>query len=385
MVETDPPAKPDFARTVPPLHGLRTFVLNLRRREDRRNYVESVCRALGLNYEIVEALDGIALQAREGAKAEHLQGCEFRMSWPCDSSQDPPWAIGVTQSTTEGALTWDGNIASTRVRIHPERAPEERWGVVACLLGHVEILDRIKREGHQCALVLEDDCRPTQVESMEMTKRRCHGWEAEAPDSLVWAEICKRYEEGAHWISSQAPMSWHLLFLGGVLGFSSKASGGEEALRQEIPGSAYPRLLVRANRTYQAHAYLIHENAIASVRERLCAGFAADAALAATIARWKGDGCWRFSPSLLRQRPGQGALRDSDITGGRSSKPSRKRKLGDAVSSDVQDGVAALSCSSASMRSTSSSASSFDMPSGQMPSGFQSGTCSDSSSSAKPC
>merc|ERR1719353_532140 len=93
-------------RTVPSLHGLRTFVLNLRRREDRRNHVESLCRALGLNYEIVEALDGTALQAREGAKAEHLQGCEFRMSWPCDSSQDPPWAIGVAQNTTEGALTW---------------------------------------------------------------------------------------------------------------------------------------------------------------------------------------------------------------------------------------------------------------------------------------
>lgn len=302
------------AAAVPDLAGLRTFVLNLRRRPDRRSHVEALCQTLGLRYEIVEALDGTALHSRPGTKMHAIDAITFELSWPSDPAQDPAWVTAPSSAECNSALRADGELLSAKVRIKPDREPPERWTVLSCLLGHDHILSRMEEEDLEFALILEDDSMPNYslVEGRsEGARKRRQKWQVEPPAGEVWKAIQARYKDGALWVSKQAEASWRLLYLGGVLGFMNKGEG-IEGLKENIPDTSYSDLLVRANQTMQAHAYLIHRRAVASVRKYLMEGYAADAALARSMKDWASEGCWRFKPCLLRQPPG-GYLRDSNI------------------------------------------------------------------------
>ena len=50
--------------------GLKTFVINLERRADRRAHVEELCKQLDLDYEILKAVDGRALSERVDSSIE---------------------------------------------------------------------------------------------------------------------------------------------------------------------------------------------------------------------------------------------------------------------------------------------------------------------------
>lgn len=76
--------------------GLRTFVINLRRRTDRREHIERLCHTLELDYEIMAAVDGRDLAGRPGASLEvaEVVGAKpaKRKSAPTPPSPSPPSA-----------------------------------------------------------------------------------------------------------------------------------------------------------------------------------------------------------------------------------------------------------------------------------------------------
>jgi len=52
---------------------LKTFAINLQRRDDRRAHIQSLCAELGLDFELVEAVDGRALAEQKGSYFEVIQ------------------------------------------------------------------------------------------------------------------------------------------------------------------------------------------------------------------------------------------------------------------------------------------------------------------------
>jgi glycosyl transferase family 25 len=98
---------------------MRTYVINLERSTDRRQHVEAELAKVGLDYEIVRAVDGRQLDVSGPQVAR-----------PGDPGQrcSPLWAT-----------TWS--------------LP----GVAACSLSHLLVCERILASGAEEALVLEDD------------------------------------------------------------------------------------------------------------------------------------------------------------------------------------------------------------------------------------
>lgn len=260
------------------LKGLRTFAINLERRPDRRRRIELVAQRLELNCKVLTAVDGKELWQRPGSWMEKLGTTSSRAHWCCGDNGDI--------------------MESHRVNALSSRPEEERWSILGCMLSHVAALRQLETEDLDHALILEDDC------DLALASE---------------AAIHQRFEEGASFIQRVCP-EWKIIYLGGVLGFRPKGSGGEAAL--QIPNSPG---LVNAIQTYQAHAYIIRRSAVAEVLQQIEKGFATDAALVSTMRSCDAKYHFRFRPSLLHQDGGKQTNRDSDITIPRSQRVAGRR------------------------------------------------------------
>jgi glycosyl transferase family 25 len=90
---------------------MRSYVINLARSPDRRAYMSSQLKALGCDYEIVEAVDGQGVDTAD------------------------PNLVGPV-------LVSDGRHLAS---------------IAGCALSHLKVYNKIIHDGHEAALVLEDD------------------------------------------------------------------------------------------------------------------------------------------------------------------------------------------------------------------------------------
>ena len=275
---------------LPSVQNCKTFVLSLRRRKDRRDCMYKLLETFGCkDFVFVEALDGRSLCSREGSSSKKECGDSFELSWRHDEAIDPAWAARLSASSQ---MSREQGSCKHLVRIRVSRTEPERWGVLACLLGHAEIMRRVKEEGCEHALVLEDDCVAA-FSVNEFRNRWAAGFEVFGPQPA-------------------------LVYLGGKRGFMRRGQR-PEALDVPLYGG---ELLTSGEMTYQSHAYFLSADAVPTIEKFLQRGFAADAALV-QAAKVFVSGTWRFSPSLLVQRNNRW---DSDINPqGVEAKESRER------------------------------------------------------------
>ena len=318
--ECGQPSAPEISPVsmLPSVPNCKTFVLSLRRRKDRRDCMYKLLETFECkDFVFVEALDGRSLCSREGSSSKKECGDSFELSWRHDEAIDPAWAARLSASSqmsrdrgaalslpsreavvsVDSAASQEGFASQTRsckhlVRIRVSRTEPERWCVLACLLGHAEIMRRVKEEGCEHALVLEDDCVAA-FSVNEFRNRWAAGFEVFGPQPA-------------------------LVYLGGKRGFMRRGQR-PEALDVPLYGG---ELLTSGEMTYQSHAYFLSADAVPTIEKFLQRGFAADAALV-QAAKVFVSGTWRFSPSLLVQRNNRW---DSDINPqGVEAKESRER------------------------------------------------------------
>jgi len=284
--------------------NLKTFVINLERRADRRESIERVCRELQLDYEVVAATDGRALAQSPGACLEMVDVDGKQKQAQPSAATTPDGASADSKPRGFGGLRirryrarWVDDAGRPRSQLlsmaeHRLRATEhtgyghELWGAVGCSLSHQTVLRRIEGDGVEWALVLEDDA------TLAMTA-----------DS-----VRKAFAQGMTLIARHCP-EWELVYLGGHL--SSKVKEENEEWRMAVP--AVELTVQSAREVYQTHAFVVRRSLVPVILRRLECGFAADAALASWSRKALGR-CFLFHPQQLMRQPG-GAKRwkDSDI------------------------------------------------------------------------
>mmetsp|Transcript_19393 Transcript_19393/g.45106 ORF Transcript_19393/g.45106 Transcript_19393/m.45106 type:complete len:660 (-) Transcript_19393:83-2062(-) len=287
--------------------NLRTFVVNLKRRADRRRHIEDVCSQLGLQPEVVDAVDGLALAAGRGASYECIGSASGKAGSKSTSARKTqPTAVKKPQGfkgleNNVYALKYrdqDGKQCRHLLRMAAHRLMEteytraghELWGALGCSLSHQKIMERILTESIEFALILEDDASlPVDAENIK-----------------------KAYSAGRDYISKER-QQWNLIYLGGHISTTIKAT-------EKTQWRISPELL-QCKCIYQTHAYIIHRRIIPDVLRRMRQGMAADAALVS----WSRDterlkrteyldgDVLMFSPPLLLQPGGPARRKDSDI------------------------------------------------------------------------
>jgi len=82
--------------------GLKTFVINLTRRPDRRSHIEELCRSLELDCEFIEAVDGKVLAALPQSSFEVVRGTlKSKQGSPIQRSKESR----SSPASTEGAAS----------------------------------------------------------------------------------------------------------------------------------------------------------------------------------------------------------------------------------------------------------------------------------------
>eukprot|EP00434_Breviolum_minutum_P029791 symbB.v1.2.026340.t1/scaffold2624.1/size74584/2 len=81
--------------------NLKTFVINLKRRPDRRESIEALCKELKLNYEIVEACDGRALSQQPDARFEIVRSSSASPSSSARPQQTPEVASSSSKRNVD--------------------------------------------------------------------------------------------------------------------------------------------------------------------------------------------------------------------------------------------------------------------------------------------
>lgn len=252
---------------------LSTYVLSLARREDRRANTCKLLEDLDIEAaEFIDALDGRALHARGGAVSAGVGGCEFNMEWPA-ASTDPAWAQPLSGLDSSRNL-FSADVARARIRLRASRPSVERWCVLACNLGHDEILRRIETQDMPFALVLEDDC------VLNGSAEVFH----------------ERYRRGLQALQDKwgDDLIFRVLYLGGNLGFTPRGD------RTTYARAIARDLLVDGRNTYTTHAYVVSKWAAPLLREMLHRGYAADAAFI-QASQTEPSGWFRFHPKLVQQ------------------------------------------------------------------------------------
>merc|ERR1719482_2445672 len=224
--------------------GLKTFVINLRRRADRRAHMEELCSQLNLDSEFIEAADGRELSQRPGSHIEvvnaggkAINNATTTSSASSSGTRDNPRGFSNLKIRMHRAC-WmeEGRKCHQLLRMAEHRLlsseltqnGHELWGAVGCSLSHQEVLRRIIADpALEWALVLEDD----------------------ATLAATPAEIQEIFDEGFRDISRQCP-DWALVYLGGhVLSTERRKSGAEDV---RLHGKVLSSLKV-----YQTHAFVI--------------------------------------------------------------------------------------------------------------------------------
>eukprot|EP00931_Biecheleriopsis_adriatica_P058353 TRINITY_DN34711_c0_g1_i1.p1 TRINITY_DN34711_c0_g1~~TRINITY_DN34711_c0_g1_i1.p1 ORF type:complete len:1037 (-),score=234.08 TRINITY_DN34711_c0_g1_i1:37-3117(-) len=318
--EEDSPAEQLSYPTLGP--GLRTFVINLARRPDRRAHIEALCKQLHLDYEVVEACDGRVLAAQEGARFEMLkpkatalvmsdacEGCPDQGAQDEERSENAPGEAEPRPNTHEAdqrplgfrglrirtwcaRFRWKGKQTSQKLQMAEHRlrpseltiAGHELWGAVGCNLSHQEVLRRIASDpGLEWALVLEDDA----VLGLSSA-----------------AEVKQVFDHEMRIIAQEHP-DWQLIYLGGNISTAVKKE--EKESWQKSPW------IKAAQQVYQTHAFIIRRSLIPDILAKLEKGLAADAAFV-SWSRVSKDKCFLFHPrKLLVQPGGVDRWKDSDI------------------------------------------------------------------------
>jgi len=114
--------------------NLKTFVINLKRRPDRRESIEALCKELKLNYEIVEACDGRALSQQTDARFEIVRPARSSSSSSASPSSSARIATGK-KIADEAKLDYNADFQ----RAH--RGPFERghWHQFLAGLGGAQV------------------------------------------------------------------------------------------------------------------------------------------------------------------------------------------------------------------------------------------------------
>ena len=107
---------------------IKTFVINLKRSEDRRQYIKNALNLLGLQYQFIEAIDG--------AKMSEQTHYEIKQR------------------------------SKNLTKKHPYRSPitKEEAG---CALSHLKVYEKIVKENIDYACILEDDIKITHPENLK--------------------------------------------------------------------------------------------------------------------------------------------------------------------------------------------------------------------------
>lgn len=292
---------------------LKTFVINLARRPDRRSHIEEVCQTLELDYEIVDAVDGKALAALPGSSFEPLQkrrhgplakrrkeveplatdvsspsqpskGCPVRgmrglksqmycAHWHDDAGKPQTQLLNMAQHRTQSSsLTQSGH---------------ELWGAVGCSLSHQAVLKSlIASPALRWALILEDDA--------------CFKQGREA------SKVREVFDEAMQLVAEWHP-NWGVIYLGGAISTFARADSNTQ-LGQLQKG------LRSAKGVYQTHAFMIRSDVAPEILELLKKGYAADAAYVCWSRKKSNElRTFLFQPQLLVQPRGTGRWKDSDI------------------------------------------------------------------------
>ena len=193
--------------------GLATFVLNLKRREDRKENMVRFCQQAGLKtVTFVEAVDGSELLRKKHGRVELLRP-KIRLH----------------------KMTWTGPDklrVSQLQRLPPKKDARKGfnlWSFLGCNLSHALAWDMVMKQGHGMALIMEDDCH----------------FVGDAK------KFGSQLRAGIQGLQAHYP-NWCLCYLGG---FPLNRPGKPGVKPCVVPG------LSKASCVYQAHAYLIRPDA----------------------------------------------------------------------------------------------------------------------------
>jgi hypothetical protein len=291
--------KPRMNSALPQLGpGLKTYVINLKRRPDRLAHIKKTCCALGLEPDFVEAVDGQALAKSSGhIKEQGRRNGATKKPLQRSNKEDAPRGCNQSNRMYEASWLQKGKQCKMKMAMAFHRVAatkltaegHEVWGAIGCNLSHQAVLERfIADPSAKWCLILEDDA------TLDMP-----GLDAQ-----------KLFAKGIRLVQKRCP-NWALVHLGGCLSTFQNSDGENEALvkTKERVGN----ILVQGHKIYQTHAFLLRKTIAEKILANLKAGFAADAALV-SFTRKSPERCFIFKPRMILLQPGGGCRwKDSDI------------------------------------------------------------------------
>ena len=259
--------------------GMPIYLLNLPRCTVRLRSATRLLGDLGFpvkEIHVVEALDGQLLWAREGSAVAN-KGIVRECIWPADPAVDPDWSLCP-------------GLQPRKVRLASSRSDLEAFTVMACQLGHAQIVERFLKTSKPYCFIFEDDL------ALNSGGRSAEGEPSELPEALARLQAGISYCCGEHGLSEDSVLE--MLYMWGTPWSCGKFKNSHTVVNKEIG-------LQPGHNTYQTHAMLLSRKVAVLVATALADGFAADAAYAkisrARFETQAGVRWWLLKPSLLRQ------------------------------------------------------------------------------------
>lgn len=345
--------------------NLKTFVINLKRRPDRRDSIEALCKELKVNYEIVEACDGRALSRQPNARFEIVRTARSSRS----SSASPPSSGSRPQQTPEVASSSSKRKVDKVKKVKKVKAKKvaaskmtrtQRAQVAAHLaknpkaesLGKPKPAESSKGKPvgfsnltlRRFRAHFQWNGRPSsqlirmamhRVQSSDKTQKGHELWGAigcnishqivlqkilddpKLEYALILEDDCikgKEPEDIRRIFNGNIRLidevyDWQLIYLGGSICTKYR--------KKEQQAWRINDHVMRAQGVYLTHAYLIKREIIPEIMKNLEEGFAADAAFVRWLRKEWGSGskncCFFFEPQLLTQPGNDTRWKDSDI------------------------------------------------------------------------
>jgi len=362
------------SESIPELRNLKTFVINLKRREDRRKNIEELCQKLQLDYEIVEACDGQEVRNSPGAKFEIQRIQRIRKKDEKDERRPKSSRAPKTSRQSAGsspASKAGSSSASKRMKVKKTKRDVTAKKAAALQLTRTQRaqaakkiaarvtpgekpkgdvaprgfsglqqrswLTKFKWKGESREQLM--NMAMHRVKSSDLAKKGHELWGAvgcsvshqvvlnkilEDP-TLQYAlileddcilgtssaeELTRTFNTNMREISQSYP-EWQLIYLGGsVCTAVKKKEQAEWKINEHV---------MRAYAVYLTHAFVIKRELIPEILENLRKGFAADAALVRWSKKvWREENdqcnqCFLFEPQLLKQPGNDNRWKDSDI------------------------------------------------------------------------
>lgn len=249
------------------LKKLKTYIISLKRRPDRLERIKQAANSLGLDWEVLPAVDGRVLRKSTGARCKKINKMACEMTY-----------------------TWRGKKRQRPLRMKQSRKVQEKWGLLGCTISHAMVMRKILCGSHEHALILEDDPR------LNATPENTH----------------KTFEAGIA-AANEAVPDWNVLYLGGKVAVGTEQPRGQKPEDLRLRKRGPLKRMSRALGIWQAHAYIVKRNktCINAILKHQDAGGSSDGALTSYQREKKGD-CIMFSHPQLFYQP-TARERDSDI------------------------------------------------------------------------